>query len=340
MVHTYLQQNPHQRQDVARHLVAKAKDAGSGDNISCIVVFFRKDVAAPVGAQLDGFQFVKENGRHQGNGSSPEASGNHQGSATSSASVAESMGLSRLSLHSASGPADSDGGIEDGEGRMFGSAVDSSGDHPLDRLNRQAAFFSPGWRSLRTGHHRQQLVDVPLQEKGGMVSSSQGRQEVDIIDTYHGGNLPISFTTGSSNQGPIKTRLTSQDDRCLIHMHKREDSVSFVKYLGSNSGNSHSRSSCGLSNTSVKVSQQPSLDLSSSHLGGENTNLDCQDTSSALWKLAALHKLLPQFTSHSTGSFLHSAALVTLATSLLHSDLLPQCVSQCEQCRWGLDVSV
>nr|KAG5698402.1 hypothetical protein BaRGS_006597 [Batillaria attramentaria] len=49
VVHQYLRQHPNHHAGVSKHLVLKAKELGSSDNISVVVVFFRKDVAKPVG---------------------------------------------------------------------------------------------------------------------------------------------------------------------------------------------------------------------------------------------------------------------------------------------------
>ncbi|XP_076452630.1 protein phosphatase 1F-like [Babylonia areolata] len=125
LVHSYLTLHPEGHRHVARHLVTCAKDKGSGDNISCVVVFLRRDVARPAGPPpvTAGFQFgLRENGEHS---SPPLVGGGQQGSGAggdSSSAVAhppsltcapssssDPTNISRLTLNSSVKEVSSDG---------------------------------------------------------------------------------------------------------------------------------------------------------------------------------------------------------------------------------------
>lgn len=99
LVYSYLQRNPNQHLGVARHLVAKAKEQGSSDNISAIVVFFRRDIAEPVDLQMETFQFVRENGEQN----KSISSGSSQVSSATSSSITSPMLTSATSGNTSAG---------------------------------------------------------------------------------------------------------------------------------------------------------------------------------------------------------------------------------------------
>ncbi|KAL8615255.1 hypothetical protein ACOMHN_051747 [Nucella lapillus] len=95
LIHAYLARHPQGHRQVARQVVTCAKDKGSGDNISCIVVFLRKDIAKPAGPVPPTFQFApRENGDHSAN----QASSGGGGGGGESASLEDPTAISRLTL--------------------------------------------------------------------------------------------------------------------------------------------------------------------------------------------------------------------------------------------------
>ena len=176
LVHSYLLQQPGDLEGVARHLVLTAQHLGSGDNISCIVVFLRRHPAPPVGAPPDGFPLLRENGELDESAS--DVSGSHHGGSSGASTASGVTGVSRLSLSSVAEGGESSTG-DNGAASLYSPGRQIQSDFP-HRLERQTGFFLPSLRSLRTGHHKQQLL--PLQQGRHSLATSSD-QDSAMLDS-------------------------------------------------------------------------------------------------------------------------------------------------------------
>ncbi|KAK7485385.1 hypothetical protein BaRGS_00023333 [Batillaria attramentaria] len=210
VVHQYLRQHPNHHAGVSKHLVLKAKELGSSDNISVVVVFFRKDVAKPVGVNSEGFRFVRANGDHEDSAS--EISGSQTGSGDSITS-----GTSRLTINSSGSAVDNVDGTQVKTAGTTQHGQQILCEFPC-QLERQAGFFLPNLRALRTGQKRQQLVPLK-QEQGEMTGKTSQVTKAEVSDSNRDHNQKRKpGSKGSTRRaGPTRrkprTRLTRKKRR-------------------------------------------------------------------------------------------------------------------------------
>ena len=327
LVHAYLQQHPNDHGSVAKHLVTKAKEMGSGDNISCIVVFLRRDIAEPVGMQLEGLHFVRENGEHQEECAS-DISGSHLGSSASTTSG--STGVSRFTLSSTTGVPDSVDGLR--RSSFLGPDQDAQGgDFPF-RLERQTGFFLPSLRSLRTGHHKQQLVPLAEGRRGVVPSASQEALQPDPKKKEEHSLKLKALSKGSTKRGPTKRRLKTRGSQRRRGRHSGANSPDSSSWRDSNLGDDISLSSFVPSHSSETLAKHTSLAeilQQMSDPADENTNPNPEVGSrpnalSVRGMSAQIHNSLPRIPSLTPSSLLNSTTAMTPVTTSRHSNLHPE----------------
>ncbi|XP_070183595.1 protein phosphatase 1F-like [Littorina saxatilis] len=340
LVHSYLTQHPNDHSGVAKHLVVKAKEMGSGDNISCIVVFFRKDVAEPVGEQLEAFQFVRENGEHAEERGS-DISGSQLGSGASTTSG--STGISNLTLSSTAGGGDAPNSSVDGSSiflrrsSLYSRGRQIQGDFP-HKLERQTGFFMPSVRMLRTGHNKQQLD--PLAQGEPSRLPIRDAFSIDVSKKEELSHKPKPLSKGSSNsstkRGPVKRKLKPRRRRFHGRASRTDspdssmrDSVSFSvdQSLGDDPSLASSVPALSLDSLAKHTLLAEILQQMSDNPGDENANPNSQDFLSVRGMSARLHKSLPRIPSRAPSSLLNSTTAMTPVTtsrrSLLHTDPHP-----------------
>lgn len=314
LVHSYLSQHPGHHLGVARHLVTRAKEMHSTDNISCVVVFLHEDIAPPVGLQLEGLQFVHERGVHSEESAS-DVSGSQQGSVASVPSTSTGSSLVTLSSAAATGAA------EGGEGVMVNSLYSPGRQIITDfphKLQRQTGFFYPSLRSLRTGHHKQQLV--PLQE--GKVSRAPSASQ-DLLNTAMKEehlHRPKPLSRGSSKRSSSKRKAKPKRRKARLPRGDSPDS-SAVDSLDQSVGDDLSLSSFGPSCSMETLAKHTSLAEILQQMVDpvdENTNPNTQDILSVQGTSARLHNALPRISSRTPNSLLNTTSSMTpVSTSRL-----------------------
>ncbi|XP_076435174.1 protein phosphatase 1F-like [Babylonia areolata] len=339
LVHSFLAQHPGHHHAVARHLVTRAKEMRSTDNISCVVVFLREDVAPPVGVPLEGLQFVHENGGGHGNecGSSDVSAGSQKdcGASTTSGSTGSSvLTVSSGAVVEGRGEV----GVGTGGGSLYSPGRQIVSDFP-HKLERQTGFFFPSLRSMRTGLYRQQLV--PLQEgKAGRepgVSRDNAVLTLDILQKEEQAYRNRSLSKGSSSKrgstkrrskqkrrrGRLLTRPDSPDSSLALESVSADQSVGDGDMSLASFGPSRSVETLAKHTSLAEILQQMADPVD------ENTNPNSSggDMLSVRGMSARLHNALPRIPSRPPSNLLNSTTSMTpVSTSRLPlpSSLLPE----------------
>ncbi|KAL8560046.1 hypothetical protein ACOMHN_041515 [Nucella lapillus] len=334
LVHTYLAQHPGGRLGVARHLVARAKEMRSTDNISCVVVFLREDLAPPQGLPLEGLRLaLPENGGGVSERAS-DVSGSQPGSLASSSMTSAFTGSSLLTLGSAAGVVEKGEKGVGGGNLLYGPGRQIASDFP-HKLERQTGFFFyPSLRSLRTGHHKQQLL--PLQEgrPGRTTSATAASHEILQLMRVSKKDEPASIfkpkplsKPGSSKKGPFTKRKSKPKRRKGRSFKTASPDSSLVGSIDRSMSADLSLTSLGPSSSVETLAKHTSLAEILQRMADpadENTNPNpnpdpdpAQDLLSVRGTPACLHDALPKISARTpTSSLLNTTTSMTpVATS-------------------------